>query len=131
MSKPIEEILFVEDDEYWYNKLQQELQDSFPGAYVEGHRHLEGINDAMELGEWDLYVTDGTYPLNAGGNPKSGAWKQLVTFVREKDSDARIVVVSASNLAKEAAALNVHYVAKGNLYDDFPALVEKLQEDQP
>jgi len=131
-------VLYVEDSEKWQRAVGNELRDEY-GAKVTIAGNLEDALKLVEKNEYDLYITDGNYPLTKNDFPEDTAWEGFCKAVNKKNSEAQILLLTSDpNLGKKAGKVGAEYIGKTE-YKKLDAYLERhlrqkqilLVEDTP
>ena len=117
-------ILIVEDDEDWMRIYKEAFKRKF-NAEIIGAGNIESALEYLTERNFDLYVTDGDYPLKPHSLVENGAWRILYSKLKE-DNNPKVLLISGNeDYKKEAEALDITFISKANY--DINEIVRKLE----
>ena len=119
----INRILVVEDDEIQQGMYSKAIPVNFHVNPV----IVDNLEHALTLvrsKSFDLYITDGRYPLHTGEDENKQAWEEFTRIVRELDPAAKIILITGGRWLDDLAqSLSVDYHLKGEV--DWAGLAKK------
>lgn len=107
----ISSVFILEDDEDWIELYEIDFRKNFKAEVVSA-KNLERALDIVKVRKFDLYVTDGDFPLNPNGIVKPCAWRDFYRNLKTLNDQPRVVLISGGDYEQEAAKLEIIYVNK-------------------
>ena len=122
----INSVFIVEDNRNWMGIFEELFSSKFSCRIV-GKDNLYDAVEAIKIESFDLYVTDGDYPLNHGAIVEKGACFKFYEELIKINHQARVVIITGRTENKtKAEELGIISYYKGRL--DINDLAERLED---
>jgi len=105
-------ILYAEDDAIFHSVISHRLE----GIGVDIAPNLEEAVNLASKTDYDLFVSDGTYPLTKGGEVDKTAWRKFYEYLSSNKRSMEFILFSGDmDAIKDAKSLGIKAYSKLDL----------------
>lgn len=121
-------ILHVEDDAIKHANIYNQIKQVVSANISWAKSYDEGIGILFD-DEYDLIITDMSYPIHAGETPNDDAGDRFIEYIKAVEIDTPIVLVTAFGMKKKDILATVQYRENTEWESEIKNIVRKLKKE--
>lgn len=120
-------ILHVEDNALKHANICNQINQVLPASISWAKTYEEGIRILFDK-EYDLIITDMSYPIHEGETPNDDAGDRFIEYVKSIEIDTPIVLITAFGMKKKNIYATVQYNENVDWENEIKNIVKGLKK---